>query len=128
VLGPFDARVPVVVAQVPLLVGANGQTATRADHLIATLEATCELHSPATMDRPHISRWRLFFASRFRRCAELSISLDFARLRLSPSITLYRSSIGEKRQKVWVSSRVACLKNASERTLLSSITVKTRMT
>ena len=49
-LGALEARVDVVVAQVPQLVGADGKTAARADHFIAALDAPCELRSTATVD------------------------------------------------------------------------------
>jgi hypothetical protein len=50
-LGALDARVPVVVAQVPLLVGADGQTATRADRSLAALHRECDCDAQALMRR-----------------------------------------------------------------------------
>jgi len=51
-LGPLDAGVVVVVAEIPQVVRADPETATRAGWKLAALDATGELRTPATMSRP----------------------------------------------------------------------------
>ena len=45
----LDLRVDVVVAEIPVLVRADDLTAARAENLLATLEATRKLGTPATV-------------------------------------------------------------------------------
>jgi hypothetical protein len=94
VFSALEARIDVVIAQVPLLVGANRQTATRTDDVIAALDATGELSSTATMGRSDIVRWRAFRASRARSRSAFTIAADFRCSGGSGSITTYRSSSG----------------------------------
>ena len=51
-LGAGQLEVDVVVPQVPQIVWADPETTTRADWKLASLDATCELSSPATVGRP----------------------------------------------------------------------------
>jgi len=84
VLGPFDARVPVVAAQFPL-VGADGQTAPRTDQHLAPLDATRELHPPASMGRPtHLTLALVFH----HPLSSLRRGLNLARLRSTLAIAV----------------------------------------
>jgi len=72
-------RVDVVVAEIPVLVRADDLTAARAENLLATLEATRKLGTPATVRGAiHMLRWRAFFTRLARSRSAFTIAADFA--------------------------------------------------
>jgi hypothetical protein len=95
-------RVDVVVAEIPVLVRADDLTAARAENLLATLEATRKLGTPATVRgaihaalasvlyTPRPFALSVHHRRRFRRLS--AIGADHALSLL----------IGEKRGGVWV--------------------------
>ena len=109
-LGPFDAGVVVIVAQVPQIVRADPR-----------LQRGQIGNSPRSMRRanwarrrrwvgPYIVRWRAFFTSRWRSRSAATIAADFACPPGSASIALDPPKSGGS-GGVWVEPVVVSLKN-----------------
>jgi len=106
----LDLRVDVVVAEIPVLVRADDLTAARAEDMLAALDATCKLGTPATVRRPvHRSLASVLYQPpafalsfhhrrRFRRLSAIGVDHALSLL------------IGEKRGGEWVERRAAALK------------------
>ena len=77
-LRSLDLRVDVVVAEIPVLVRADDLTAARAENLLATLEATRKLGTPATVRGAIHAALASFFTSRARSRSAFTIAADFA--------------------------------------------------
>jgi hypothetical protein len=103
-LGPLDAGVVVVVAQVPQIVRTDPQIAAWADWKLAALDATCELGTPASMGRPVHRSLALVLC---QPLSSLRRALDLARLRalatraapLQSDGPLVERSLGEERDQ-----------------------------